>query len=108
MKKLKVNIYNKTVEDYIKENPNSEFIPFQRKILKLINKHLIFFDNPFPFPTYEYNFNFHLIREKKNEMSINYNFFVYADMVYCQKCDFLLFYNEGDSLLIVFFFLKIF
>ncbi len=98
MKGLKVNMYNKTIEEYIIENPNEDMIPIRRKIIKLINKHLVFFDTPFPYPTYEYNFNYNIIREKRKEMNNNDNLLVYGDMIYCQKCEFLLYYSIGDSI----------
>lgn len=101
MKHLKVNIYNKTVEEYIMENPNDNMIPIKRKIIRLINKHLVFFDNPFPYPTYQYNFNFNVIREKRKEINYSNNLLIYGDMIYCSKCEFLLYYSLGDTISIV-------
>ncbi len=85
----------------MRENPNVEMIPITRKIIKFINKHLVFFDSPFPYPLYQYNCNFNVIREKRKETNNNDNLLVYGDMIYCPKCEFLIYYSIGDSLAIV-------
>lgn len=99
---LKVYMSEKTISEFIKENPKEEYIFLKRKIIKIIDEHLIFFNVPFPLPKFEYDFQYTILRQKK--LSSKYttsDLLVYGDMLYCDNCLFTLFYNIGDSILIV-------
>ena len=97
-----VNKYIKSVEDYLRVHPDVTKIPIQRKILRLVNKHLVILDGSFPIPKSIYNVNVNLIKQREfNEIITPFTLTVYGDYVYCNKCEFLTHYSVGDSFFIV-------
>lgn len=100
MPDLKINKIYK-LSEYIRENPELKKISIQRKIIKLISKHLLLLDAPFPFPKVDFNVNINLIKEKQSlDLDHSFNLMVYGDMVYCYRCEFLTHYKVGDSIFI--------
>jgi hypothetical protein len=98
----RIDAYHNNVTSYLKDNPESIKIPVQRRILKLINKHLLLLDSPFPFPKTQNEVTLNLIKLKKsNEVDHAFNLLVYDEFVYCYKCEFFIYYEPGDSLVIV-------
>ncbi len=93
----------KSIHEYMQLNPDAKKIPIQRKILKLINNHLVLLENPFPSNKIFYdNVKLRVIKEKNpNQIDHLYSLLVYGEYVYCFRCEFLVFYNVGDSLFIV-------
>ena len=47
---------DKTLEEYLNQNPNAIQIPFQRNIIRLIGNHMILLSNSFPFPRIQNSF----------------------------------------------------
>lgn len=103
-KPVVVNKYIKSVEDYLKEYPEATKIPLQRKMLKLVNKHLIILDGPFPIPKTTNQVNVNLIKQRiTDEITTSFTLNVYGEYIYCFRCEFLTHYSVGDSLFIVSF-----
>ncbi len=98
-----VNKYIKSVEEYLQLHTNANKIPIQRRILKLVNRHLVLLENPFPIDKIFYNnINLSIIRQKvSSDSDHSFSPMVYYDYVYCFRCEFLIYYNIGDSFFIV-------
>jgi len=102
-KTVVVNKYTNSIEEYLQQHPNASKIPIQRKILKLVNKHLVLLENPFPIDRIFYNnINLSIIKQKVDSNSDHLFYpIIYHDYVYCSRCEFLLYYNVGDSFFVV-------
>jgi hypothetical protein len=100
---VRINKYFKSVQEYLQLHPNAKKIPVQRRILRLVNKHLVLLEDPFPTDDIFYNnVNLSIIKLKINQFTENsYSLFVYRDYIYCNRCEFLIYYNVGDSFFIV-------
>jgi hypothetical protein len=99
---IKIDQYNHDLQSYLKNNPGATDIPVQRKIIKLVNKHLVLLDSQFPIPKIQQSVNLNLIKQKKgSEINHSFTLNIYEDYVYCFKCEFLTHYSIGDSLIIV-------
>lgn len=92
-----------SIEEYLRFHPEANKIPLQRKILKFIDNHLVLLENPFPTDKIFYdNVKLTVIKEKNpKQVDNSHSLIVYGDYVYCFKCEFLIYYNVGDSLFIV-------
>jgi hypothetical protein len=96
-----IDSYHKDLKSYLDKNPGAQKIPVQRRILKHINKHLILLDSEFPFPKTQNDVNLNLIKLKKTaEIEHAFNLLIYDDFIYCHKCEFLVYYSIGDSIIV--------
>lgn len=92
------------IDNYIKSFPDAKTIKISRKVVFVLNRGFFLLDNPFPidFSTTDFEIQPRAISKKiarhKGVLLIKGNF------VYCFRCNFLLFYSEGDSLFIVIYF----
>jgi hypothetical protein len=102
-KTVVVNKYINSVEEYLQHHPKATKIPIQRKIIKLVNKHLVLLENPFPIDRIFYNnINLSIIKQKvASNSDHSFSPVIYHDYVYCFRCEFLLYYNVGDSFFVV-------
>jgi hypothetical protein len=99
----RIDNYHNNLTSYLAGNPDSVKIPVQRRILKQLNKHLVFLDSAFPFEKAQNEVNMNIIKLKKNnDIDHAFNLLVYDDYVYCHKCEFFVYYEIGDSLVIVY------
>jgi hypothetical protein len=102
LKKVVISKYVKSLDEYLKKHPTASKVPIQRRIIKLINKHLVLLDSPFPLPTMQSNVTFNVIKQKtQSDIEHSFNLYVYGDYIYCFRCEFLNYYSVGDSFFIV-------
>ncbi len=99
-KTIVVSKYIKSIEDYLKEFPNSQTVQVRRKIVKHVNNHLVLLDGEFPTDLLTTKFSLNEIVQKTSvkDASGIYNLMIYGDYVYCHMCQFLTSYKQGDSL----------
>lgn len=97
-----VNRYARSLDQYLKDNPNAKTIPIERKIIKVISKHIVLLESPFPLPRTQSSYEISIIKQKtRNDIEHSFNLMIYGDYVYCFRCEFLVYYNTGDSLFVV-------
>jgi hypothetical protein len=102
LENVKIDQYNHELQSFLKNNTDATIVPIQRKIIKLVNKHILLLDSPFPLSKIQQNVVFNLIKQKKgSEINHSFTLNIYDDYVYCYKCEFLTHYSIGDSLVIV-------
>lgn len=96
-----VNKNFKGLEDYLITYPDRTVIPVERRILKLINKHLVVLDLPMPTSGFSTKFGLTYGGERKSsEINTSFNLNVFGEYIFCYRCEFMTYYNPGDYLFI--------
>lgn len=99
---IKVDKEFANLKEYLEKNMNNKTVIYKRRIVKRITRNLVLLDSPFPYPTSSYKEFLSPIKSKEIETkSHSFHLIIFDDYIYCYKCEFLTFYEIGDSLFIV-------
>lgn len=100
-----VNVENEeTINIELLKEYESEVITIQRKVIKTVGDNIIVLNKKFAesiVTAFDNDFKFKVGENRINTVEGNSALSVSRDIVYCLKCEFLMFYEVGDFLLLV-------